>query len=654
MATTGGPTVVLTFAGDSGPLDRTVKQVTASTSALGRSLGALASGASAVQAVGGLAGALTQLAPAALLLPGALLAGAGAMATFKVATAGVGEAISAGLSGDLAAFAEATKGLAPAAAETARAFAGFKPQVDALKASVQGAFFDGFATEVRTLGGQLLPTLQTGMTSIAGGFNDIGVSALQAAQAPFFGPDIADILGNTASMLGNMRTAVGDALQGFVGLGAVGSSYLPALGTAISNVADRFNAWVQSGVESGAITDMIDRALQGFRDLGAIVVNLGSTVGSVFTGLGGSTESFLGPLRDATAQLATFMASASAQEALRALGEAMRAAGTVLHEVFLAGLQALAPVVATLAPVVTGVATTLSGWSEVLGPLAVGIIGLTLAIKGIVAGVALYNGIMKTVQALTTAWTGVQWLLNAALTANPIGLVVIAIAALVAAIVLAWQNSETFRTIVLGAWEGVKTGIGAAVEWIKGAIAWFGQLPGLVGGWFGGMRDAAVARATDLVNWVAGLPGRFGNIGNLLLDSGRALIDGFRRGLSNAWDGLVSWFQGQLAWFRGLWPFSPAKWGPFSGRGYVTYSGEAMVGDFADSLRSGIPEVGRAGNALMGAAAAGSSMSSMALRSPAAPAASGGAATVTFGGNVDSAFATAFMRLVRTGQIQIG
>ena len=51
-----------------------------------------------------------------------------------------------------------------------------------------------------------------------------------------------------------------------------------------------------------------------------------------------------------------------------------------------------------------------------------------------------------------------------------IGLVVIAIAALVAAIVYAWNNSETFRSIVIGAWEAVKTAVVAVVDWFKTAV----------------------------------------------------------------------------------------------------------------------------------------------------------------------------------------
>lgn len=55
----------------------------------------------------------------------------------------------------------------------------------------------------------------------------------------------------------------------------------------------------------------------------------------------------------------------------------------------------------------------------------------------------------------TKAWSVAQWLLNAALTANPIGLVVAAIALLVGGLVLAYKKSDTFRGIVDGLWNNV-------------------------------------------------------------------------------------------------------------------------------------------------------------------------------------------------------
>lgn len=52
--------------------------------------------------------------------------------------------------------------------------------------------------------------------------------------------------------------------------------------------------------------------------------------------------------------------------------------------------------------------------------------------------------------------TAAQWSWNAALTANPIGIIIVAIGALVAAVVYAWRNCDGFRNAVLALWEQVR------------------------------------------------------------------------------------------------------------------------------------------------------------------------------------------------------
>ena len=49
-------------------------------------------------------------------------------------------------------------------------------------------------------------------------------------------------------------------------------------------------------------------------------------------------------------------------------------------------------------------------------------------------------------------------------------------------------------------------------------------------------------------------------------------------------DSVAGAVSGALSDIRGLFPFSPAKWGPFSGRGYTSYSGKALMGDFGKSI----------------------------------------------------------------------
>jgi TP901 family phage tail tape measure protein len=63
--------------------------------------------------------------------------------------------------------------------------------------------------------------------------------------------------------------------------------------------------------------------------------------------------------------------------------------------------------------------------------------------------VVLYETWSKIVAASTKIWVGVQWLLNAAMSANPIGLVIIAIAALVAGVIYAWYHFSGFRDVLI-------------------------------------------------------------------------------------------------------------------------------------------------------------------------------------------------------------
>lgn len=97
-------------------------------------------------------------------------------------------------------------------------------------------------------------------------------------------------------------------------------------------------------------------------------------------------------------------------------------------------------------------------------------VGLLTRIRSTAAMVA-QRIAMVAVRAATIAWTAVQAVLNVVLTLNPIGLIVIAIAALVAGIIYAYKHSETFRAIVDAAFKGIKVAISAVVDWVVGT-AW--------------------------------------------------------------------------------------------------------------------------------------------------------------------------------------
>ncbi|WP_433592321.1 hypothetical protein [Nocardia sp. CA-145437] len=99
------------------------------------------------------------------------------------------------------------------------------------------------------------------------------------------------------------------------------------------------------------------------------------------------------------------------------------------------------------------------GYAVAQGIMAAATGAGTAALAGNSLALGAYTIATGVIKVATTAWTAVQWLLNAALTANPIGIVVVAIAALVAGFVVAYQKSDTFRAIVQGAFEGIKTAV---------------------------------------------------------------------------------------------------------------------------------------------------------------------------------------------------
>src|SRR5690606_39340172 len=82
-----------------------------------------------------------------------------------------------------------------------------------------------------------------------------------------------------------------------------------------------------------------------------------------------------------------------------------------------------------------------------------------------------------------------------------------------------------------------------------------------------------------------------GNVGRALFESGKALIQGFIDGIQSMVSAVGNAVSGVLDFVGGFFPNSPAKRGPFSGRGWTLYSGRAVVEDFAAGMRIGTESV---------------------------------------------------------------
>lgn len=104
--------------------------------------------------------------------------------------------------------------------------------------------------------------------------------------------------------------------------------------------------------------------------------------------------------------------------------------------------------------------------------IALGVLvgAIAIGLGGAAAATAFWTAAIAANIAVSEAWTAVQTALNVVLDANPIGLVVIAIAALVAGIIIAYERSSTFRDIVNEVGDALKVGLLAALHAVSDAF----------------------------------------------------------------------------------------------------------------------------------------------------------------------------------------
>ena len=118
-----------------------------------------------------------------------------------------------------------------------------------------------------------------------------------------------------------------------------------------------------------------------------------------------------------------------------------------------------------------GIAAIVGGMALAFGPVAAaialvagGIVALVIGIKDLITnGYSMQSVIMVAIGAISIL-VGVIWAFNAALLANPITWIVVAIMALVAVFVILWNECEGFRNFWIELWEKAKVLFNAFVD----------------------------------------------------------------------------------------------------------------------------------------------------------------------------------------------
>lgn len=429
------------------------------------------------------------------------------------------------------------------------------------------------------------------------------------------------------------------------------------LGWAALNTNDEIKAsFTKTGEEISAkfaklATPLVEPIKQAGAQISTLLDDIGPQITGIFTAMGPMITTLTGGFGELVkGAMPGFQAAmVAAQPIVDALAYGMQLLGPAIGEMFtnmIGGQDGAQRIADTIKQLFDWIAWglpyigSLIHWLIEFGPTLASVAGF---IYGVVTAVKI--------------WNLVQTAFNIIMMANPIVLIIVAIVALIAIIIYAWNNCETFRNVVKAVWEGIKAAFQAGVDKAKALFAWFGTLPGLIGGWFGQVKDWIVRKWNDAIAWIKGIPGKIlgalGNLGQLLVNSGRSIIDGFLGGLKRGWETVKGWVTGAMDWLRGFWPFSPAERGAFSGTGYVDRSGKALTTDFAASLKKGMPMVASAASDLLGAAQGGLSANVRVGSIPAGVGSTAAAApTLQIAGGTDSALAAMLTKLARTGQLK--
>lgn len=315
---------------------------------------------------------------------------------------------------------------------------------------------------------------------------------------------------------------------------------------------------------------------------------------------------------------------------------------------------------AALLPVISAVAPIMLKLADAAGANTKVITILVAVVAGLAGAILVANAALKVYETAQIAVTAAQWLWNAAMDANPLGLIVLALAALGVALVIAYKKSATFRAVVQGALGAVKGAVDAleaafstlrttaanVFNWVsehwKLALFAFGPLGAavyLISSNF----DAIKGAAQGAYNWVTGAWKK----GSFAFGA----VEDAVSGIAGAFHAVHDWAQTAYGYVTKAWTLANLSLGPikdavqaiadafkhidtWAGNAWSTV--KAFVAWMADNFK--IPKVHLPhipGTRSLVAAPASYSLAGVGARAGASPPQSGAGVTINVYGAVD-------------------
>lgn len=392
------------------------KDVDSLTSGFGRVAASVGKASLAIAAVNAALTVMNSVGPmavqavvaGALLMPGAMAAGAAAIATLKVGLSGVGDAVKNAFDPTKAKqFNQAMAKLAPNAKSFVRSLQQMAAGWRSMKLDVQNALFANMGNTIKKLGATYLPVVRKGMLGIATETNGVAQSFVKMLTSANNVKSVSNIFTNTKNSIRPLGTALTNLGQAFLTVASEATNWLPGFANGIAKATAQFSQFIAKAQQTGKLQQWIQAGINAFKQLWTIVKNLSVSVANVFIAIQQGAGGIASPLVAATAAIRAFTASAAGMQMFRSIGSILATVGKTVSGVLTTALRALAPVITALTPFINALVTAigqhlqqainvvapkllqfanfLSRNKQWVVPLATSLIGLAAAIRGLVA-----------------------------------------------------------------------------------------------------------------------------------------------------------------------------------------------------------------------------------------------------------------------------
>lgn len=395
------------------------------------------------------------------------------------------------------------------------------------------------------------PAFETFKKTLSLAFKDVGPSLIGSLESV-----INSVGAIFQQLIGVIPQIVEPLLTGF-------GQMAPAIGQTLTAIASAISEVMALLVP--LVPQIITPLMQVFSSLMPVITNIVNVVL-------GAIQSLLPPITTLIANLLPAVSSIISAMApvITVIGEAIGQVVTVIVNLVSTVLPPLLDVVnALIQPILSMITTLLPPLNAVIQALIPIIMQIVAALAEIIAQIA--GAVMPIIQQLGSIVQSVAnlvaWAINS--------LLLPAFSAMAPAVTSAVGTVKAVFSTISGIISGIVNVVSGIISGNWGQV-WNGfkqivssAVKGL-GSIVGGIRDTVLNALSGAGQW--------------LVQSGKAIIDGLISGIKGAISGAKDAVSGALQSIRDLFPFSPAKEGPFSGRGWVLYSGRSITAAFAQGV----------------------------------------------------------------------